>query len=401
MGWKKTIIYLLLPTVALLALLEGTARIIEIWRPPWKVDYGWGFDPGSRLFVPSAEEPGIMITDPFKEVSFPQERFPTPKPKNHFRAFMLGESSVNYIQTRLKAMALGLTFRFQGKYMIEMLDAGGLAYGTHRLTPIAAEILDYEPDLVLLYIGHNEFEEAEQMRFVHLGTLPLQKVLYKSAFCRLIRDGIGAVQVSAIQRERNQRIMAQPEADYASGARHEYTPVEVQERLSAYRNNLTIILELCRKRGVPVIIGTVASNLWKPDLPTEAQKQKVKALYDQGEYEKGLALARQILRTSVHHQASDAENEVIRDLARQYDVPIADVEAAVIAAEPHGIPGETLLSDRCHLNEEGKCLLIRVFQEQIARLLEQRKSTATPLAPNSREGANPARTASLLLDVPY
>ncbi len=175
--------------------------------------------------------------------------------------------------------------------------------------------------------------------------------------------------IAAAQRERNRRILENPEADYMSGARHVHTPEEVADRMRQYERNISIILSLCRDHGVPVIIGTMASNLWKPGLATEAMREQVQMLYAQGRHAEGMAFARELLRDHGRHQASDTENGIIRTLAERYRIPIADVEAAVIAAEPHGVPGETLFNDRCHLNQAGNQILIRAYPDQIIPLL--------------------------------
>ncbi|HRZ16716.1 MAG TPA: SGNH/GDSL hydrolase family protein, partial [Candidatus Hydrogenedentes bacterium] len=72
---------------------------------------------------------------------------------------------------------------------------------------------------------------------------------------------------------------------------------------------------------------------------------------------------------SPRHQSSDLENAILRELAAENGVPLADVEAAVIAAEPHGVPGETLFNDHCHLNPAGNALLVRVYEKEILRAL--------------------------------
>ena len=41
---RKTIIYSLLPALLLLGGVEGCARLLELWRPPLTLDYGWGFN---------------------------------------------------------------------------------------------------------------------------------------------------------------------------------------------------------------------------------------------------------------------------------------------------------------------------------------------------------------------
>jgi hypothetical protein len=77
------------------------------------------------------------------------------------------------------------------------------------------------------------------------------------------------------------------------------------------------------------------------------------------------------LRRNQRHQSSDAENDIIRRIASQHNVPLADVEAAVIAAEPHRVPGETLFIDMCHLSPEGNRILLDVYYEQAVALIRR------------------------------
>jgi len=81
-----------------------------------------------------------------------------------------------------------------------------------------------------------------------------------------------------------------------------------------------------------------------------------------------------VLRESTRHQASDAENEIIVRLAERHGLPLADVEGAIMAAEPNGVPGETLFSDRCHVTEEGKVILMDTYEPLIAGALRDRRS---------------------------
>ena len=43
LGIGKTIVYSILPLLLLLAVLECTFRVIEIWIARLPVDYGWGY----------------------------------------------------------------------------------------------------------------------------------------------------------------------------------------------------------------------------------------------------------------------------------------------------------------------------------------------------------------------
>ena len=69
------------------------------------------------------------------------------------------------------------------------------------------------------------------------------------------------------------------------------------------------------------------------------------------------------------HQSSSSENEIIRSLARRYDVPLADIEARIEQSEPHGVPGETLFRDHCHLNAHGMRLWREAFESIVFELL--------------------------------
>ncbi|HOE28295.1 MAG TPA: hypothetical protein PK696_11495, partial [bacterium] len=51
--------------------------------------------------------------------------------------------------------------------------------------------------------------------------------------------------------------------------------------------------------------------------------------------------------------------------------------SVIAAAEPNGVPGETMLSDRCHLNERGQLLLLREYERKI------RKTAGLPESPLS------------------
>ncbi len=372
-GWKKTLLFSLAPLVVLLGVAEGLCRIIEVWIPPMQVDYGQGFDEDSRLFVPDSTDADRMITNPAKETSFREQSFVMPKPAGTMRIFALGGSSVNYLDYEFPLLAERLQKELSDRFQrVEIINCGGLSYGSHRLVPVAAEVMSYEPDLVLIYSGHNEFEELEQLELADLNTLRLQRALANSALWRFLRDRMAQRHIRRLEDEKNARILAESATELAPrNWLHEFTPDEIAQRMDAFRNNLSIIITMCRDNGVPVVIGTVPSNLFRPLFPKEDADpyKEVLALYQQGQYEEGAKLGRQILARTPRHQSSDLENGVIRALAAAFRVPLADVEQAVIDAEPHKVPGETLFNDHCHLNGEGNKILVQTYEARILALL--------------------------------
>jgi len=368
------VLAVVLPVALLFGVLEGAARIREVWVPPLMVDLGQGFDPSSRLFVPDPADPSMMMTNPEKTVSFQKQRFARSKPPRTLRVFALGGSSVNYLDYEFPLLAERLQKALADRYdRAEIINCGGLSYGSHRLVLVAGEIINYAPDLVMVYSGHNEFEELQQLRLSGVEVSAAQRALSRSALYRLLRDFRARRAIAALEEARAQRDLAVSLPDASKTWDYRFTPEEVAGRMQGYRENLAAILRLCRDHGVPAVIGTVPSNLVKPSLPGPDGRRyeaEVLPLLAAGDFAAAAGKGRAILReASPRHQSSDLENGILRELAAEHGVPLADVEAAVIAAEPHGVPGETLFNDHCHLNPAGNALLVRVYEKEILRAL--------------------------------
>ncbi len=369
LGWKKTILYSLLPTLLLLIAAELAARIAEIWIPPHQADLGLGFTPDSRVFLQDPNNPERMITNPNKVgIVFQDSAFLRAKPPRTLRIFTLGGSSVNYLQAEFVQLALRLKETLKNRFdNVEIINCGGHAYGSHRLVSIAKEVLDYSPDLLLLYSGHNEFEELEQFTYANMKTLSLQRFIARSALCRFVRDRIAARKIEELRKRHAQRMQDGSTKPW----KLDLTDEEKTERMKAYERNLSLIIEMCKVRSVPIIIGSVPSNLWNPrlDRAEDAERYKaVKDMFAHGKYEEGLKLGREILKKADRRQSSDIENSIIRSLAAKYGLPLADVENAVIQAEPHHVPGETLIRDWCHLNVAGNAIWIEQYEPKILEL---------------------------------
>ncbi len=365
----KVVVYSLLPAILLLAALEGGARLLERVRPPLPADYGMGFDDDSRVFMPAGVLRPVMTTRPQKEISFCSQSFPTPKPAGTYRIFFLGESNVNYLQWNIENLAERLSAADAGGRRFEIINMGGLAYGSHRLLKVAREIIGYEPDMVLIYIGHNEFEELEQQELAAPQRAAVQRQVYRFASMRLLRDMAANARI-ACMRFRMFWQKLPPEVNYMATFGRDFSPEEIDRRMAGYRKNMGDMLALCRDRHVPVVIGVMATNLWKPDLldKYKESKDEIARRYAAGDYQGGMELARKMLAGTTHHQASDRENEIIRGLAKEYGAALVDIEAAIAKAEPHGVPGETLFSDRCHVTGDGRVILVREYEREIRRM---------------------------------
>jgi len=102
------------------------------------------------------------------EHSFNYQEFRAAKPADGFRVFVLGGSSAfgfpwgaRVAFPRLLGDALRAAWPERS---IEVVNAAAMSYGSHRLRILTHELLRYDPDLLILHEGHNEFVERRFYR---------------------------------------------------------------------------------------------------------------------------------------------------------------------------------------------------------------------------------------------
>jgi tetratricopeptide (TPR) repeat protein len=124
-----------------------------------------GFAKHSPLFVEASGGQGssIMQTAPNKLQWFNPQSFPKQKAPNSYRIFCVGGSTTygrpfedatsfaGWLREYLKAA------RPSTKW--EVINAGGISYASYRVSALMEELADYQPDLFIVYSGHNEFLE--------------------------------------------------------------------------------------------------------------------------------------------------------------------------------------------------------------------------------------------------
>ncbi len=364
-------LYSILPCVIFFGLLELGAVFLESEKRPLPLELSGGFSATSRVFIPDSEKPGVMRTSPQKTRAFLHQEFTTAKPEGGFRIAVLGESSVYYLQTEFEALAPRLKKEL-GVPNVDIINAGGQSYGSERLALVAKELLDYSPDFVFIYIGHNEFEEAEQLALIRPELSGALQLAYDhSALIRVAVTALSASKIRALEDEHKMRLLSQ-EPNTSRAWRVQFTERDVALRMRTFRGNISSIIELFRSRGIPVLISTVPSNLVRPYLPKESLSDFYQAFrdYKLGKFEQSKTLARKVLREARgRHQSSDLENAILRELVELHKVPLLDMEKLITEAEPNKIPGETLFADHCHLNEKGN----RILAEALFEILKNQK----------------------------
>lgn len=170
-------------TFASFALLELTLRLSGVGDAVPVHDPFAGFSATVPTFEPTVDEQGIAIyrvarnranpRRPEAVLSDPQRRFLAEKPANGFRVFVVGGSSAagtpyptsyafsGWLEQLLVAALPGRS--------VEVTNAAFSGYATRRVLTVVREIARHEPDLLVVYAGHNEF--AEERFYAHLVDL--------------------------------------------------------------------------------------------------------------------------------------------------------------------------------------------------------------------------------------
>ncbi len=103
------------------------------------------------------------IIPPERMNFFRPASFPATKSKGTKRIFVIGGSTVQgrpyatetafstWLQLRLQAASPQTSF--------QVINCGGVSYASYRVARILEEVLEHQPDAIVLYTGHNEFLE--------------------------------------------------------------------------------------------------------------------------------------------------------------------------------------------------------------------------------------------------
>lgn len=343
------------------------------------------------------------------------------KPANGYRVFVLGGSTAaGYPYLYNGAFSAMLADRLRDALpgrKVEVVNVAMPAVNTYTLLDFTDEILAYQPDVLLVYSGHNELygalgvgstESLGQMRGVVRLYLRLQRI----KLFLLLRDAIGWLKgrlIAADSEGGRQRTLMEA---MARDPRIGIGSPKYRRALSIYRANLREICETATSRGVPVLLGTLVSNV--RDQPpfvslfasgTDTQEwerrfQEAGALQAGGDLEGALERYRRLaqidsLPAKLHFRiarcleglgrypeaaeayerakdldglrfrASEDLNRIIREVAEEFRLPVVPVKEAFAAASPNGLIGANLMLEHLHPNTRGYFLMAKVYAETL------------------------------------
>ncbi len=353
-----------------------------------------------------------------------------PKPPSTFRVVFVGASTVEGFPmprnlTGARYLEVMLQHLVPDRH-VEVINLGVTAIASYPIRVLGIEALEQlQPDLLLIYEAHNEFFGASGVasyQFMGQGVGTMQTVYFFRQLALVqaaeeLRSGLR--RHGAAGRPDLIRIMAAAAEIPPDGALH----AAARRSLAT---NFRALLRAARERGVPAVLATVASNerdmapmaSSEEDLPAAARagwRRRLAVVQSEMAPQAAIgaaierkpalsAAAARLAAEAPHHagaaylaaraleaagetaaaaemyrrardldalpwRAARDKNRLLRRLAAEEGVPLADCEAAFAAASPAagGATGWDLFADHLHPSLKGQALLARTFVDAIVR----------------------------------
>ncbi len=421
------LILALLPIV-FFALLEGGLRMA-------------GFGHSYPLFIPDPNQPGYSLVNPnvikryFPEpnmappVHIESTYFSREKKPNTLRVVVQGESTTAGYPYGLGASLAGiLQQRLQNQYPdrhVEVIQTAMAAVNSYTLLDFSDEILKIKPDAVVIYAGHNEYlgimgvgsAYASHSRATTLLMLKLKDLRIFQALQKLYISIKKSPEALTQGGDRTLMAKVAREKNIAFGS-----PL-YQQGLDQFEGNMRMLLARYRNVGIPVYVGTIASNLRdqkpfnsaladaelqhlidevnvqlsssnnamesaaivRPLAPQTVQELISKLHKKLGDTRHALAayqlgqlfdLAGDYAHAKewytkardwdqLRFRAPSAMNDIIRNLASESGVYLVESEHLLVTKSPQNIVGKELMLEHLHPNVEGYFLLGESYFQQL------------------------------------
>lgn len=406
--WIFRLIGLLIP-VAFFLLLEIGLRLLSVGESkplfinnPAHPEYILPRpDVLSRYFPEDAAVPSVTL-----EANFLLKE----KPVDGIRIFVQGGSTAAGYPYGLGASLAGMLDhrlkRSLPNHHVEVINTAMSAVNSFTLLDLADEIIEQQPDAVLIYAGHNEYLGILGVgssftlgssywltrSMLWLKELRLYQLIQNTIYALSSNNGNKEPETTSSRRT----VMSQVAKHKAIG----YQSDLFQAGVKQFERNLGVLLDKYHSAGIPVFIATIASNQKdqspfnsKP-IPNDIQFQLKSAqstqalvslanntnsiqsadlhfslaerLYDQKQFELakkhfGLAKEYDLLR----FRAPEKINDVIRASVSANDVYLADVDLRMQQRSEAGIIGRNLMLEHLHPNVQGYFLLADTFYQSI------------------------------------
>jgi len=312
--------------------------------------------------------------------------FDKEKKPNAFRIFIMGGSSAaGFPYEPNGSVASYLLDRLSLVYpdsKIEVINCSMTAINSYTLRDLTPGILDQKPDLILIYAGHNEYygalgagsiESLGNIRF--LVNLVIRLEEYRTF--QLLRNTLAVISKTFSTEKKMQAgtLMEKMVQNKYIG----YGSDVYKKGLTQFEGNLNDILSMITDANVPVLIGTITSNL-KDQYPfvsdSSSQYPPAEKIFidaSQALSQEKFKIADSLFRyardlDALRFRAPGTINEIISRTAEKYGVNVVDIDSAFNANSPNQIVGNNLIIDHLHPSLQGYQLIGKMFFNKMQEL---------------------------------
>ena len=354
----------------------------------------------NRQYLPPFFPAGSPLIPELKPTLLRQTKTP-----NTLRVLCLGESSMAGVPFGMAATIPALVRkqlrRLYPEREIEVLNLGASAINTNVIREMVPEFLSLEPDLVLVYTGHNEFYGPEGIGASWIerkipGLTPWKYRARRLPLVHQLQRWISGLSRTKVDEEKN--LMRQ----VSGGAEVALDSPEAERVFQRFQGNLHDIVRGFRVRGIPVILGDISSNLMFPPFaprPTSTPNPislaissgrfaAADSLIDRGLavdsvnayclYMRGVLslaegnskIARRFLERArdndlLKFRAPGRINDIIHWIGRAESVPVLPIDSVLRARSFHGITDTMFFCEHLHPTFAGYDQIARVFVQAI------------------------------------
>ena len=379
------IILILIP-VAILLLLEVGLRIFNYGKT---YDQWVSIGNGKLSLNPEIAYRYFYTTEGVPSAGY--NYFDEIKNENSFRVFVMGGSSAagfpytpngsfaRYIQKRLQLL-------YPGKN-IEVVNIAMSAINSYALRDMLPGVLEKQPDLIIIYAGHNEYygalgvgsvETLGDTRFIVNTVIWLNRFKTFELLRNVIKEISGffskpvKVEGTLMARMSQRQLIPFNSEKYYSG-------------IKQFEGNLRDMLGMTKDKNVPVVLGNLVSNL-KDQKPFESIDEngfpRADSVFNtaQRELSKGkVKEADSLFRfakdlDALRWRAPEKINSVIESLGKEFGYPVVKLDSVFDAETPDGVVGDNLITDHLHPNFRGyqiigreifnKCIDAKFFPDE-------------------------------------
>ncbi len=416
---SKKAFFSALTLLALFSGVEGILWLIGVKPSLVEEDPFMGFSTKVSTFIEKRDKESgerLLVTAGNKLDFFNRQIFSSNKSENTYRIFCVGGSTTFGRPYDHRTSFSGWLAKFlpaaDSTRTWEVINCGGVSYASYRVALLMEELAHYEPDLFVIYTGHNEFlEDRTYGDMASDGGLvrSTRTTLLRTRTYSLLRRWILAMRSRSESSKKSlmsEKVKTRLDNSIGPEDYHRDESWKGQV-INHFQYNLERMIALARTAGAEIVLITPAANHkdctpfkseWSADLEPEEQRlaqEELKQARDallRGEKEKALAdLTRATGRDGTHAslqfhlgQALLAEGhdseakaafdralaedicplralppivKIVRDVAMTQRVPLVDFVQLAEKMSPHGIVGANLFLDHVHPTIEGHRLL--------------------------------------------